>query len=54
MQALDSLSYEEIASRLGIPTNTVGTRLLRARQTLRTMLEASENGVSSSADVTDR
>jgi hypothetical protein len=38
----------------GIPTNTVGTRLLRARQKLRTMLEASENGVSSSADVTDR
>ena len=31
-------SYEEIAALLGIPRNTVGTRLLRARQRLRRIL----------------
>jgi len=41
MHAIDALSYQEIAARLGIPMNTVGTRLVRARQKLRTMLEAS-------------
>jgi RNA polymerase sigma-70 factor (ECF subfamily) len=31
-------SYQEISERLGIPLGTVGTRLLRARQKLRTLL----------------
>ncbi len=39
MHAIDALSYQEIAGRLGIPTNTVGTRLARARLKLRSMLE---------------
>jgi RNA polymerase sigma-70 factor (ECF subfamily) len=33
------LSYGEIAATLGIPTNTVGTRLLRARRRLRVALQ---------------
>jgi hypothetical protein len=33
------LSYGEIATTLGIPTNTVGTRLLRARRRLRDSLQ---------------
>lgn len=32
------LSYQEIATRLGIPRPTVGTRLARARRKLRTLL----------------
>lgn len=35
MAYLDCLSYREISSRLSIPTNTVGTRLFRARTKLR-------------------
>lgn len=38
--ALDRLSYRAIADRLGIPVATVGTRILRARQRLRTRLTA--------------
>jgi RNA polymerase sigma-70 factor (ECF subfamily) len=38
LHAVESLSYQEIAERLGIPTNTVGTRLARARRKLRSML----------------
>jgi RNA polymerase sigma-70 factor (ECF subfamily) len=41
MHAVDALSYQEISERLGIPTNTVGTRLARARRKLRSMLQAS-------------
>ena len=37
---LDRLSYRAIALRLGIPVATVGTRILRARQRLRTRLTA--------------
>jgi RNA polymerase sigma-70 factor (ECF subfamily) len=33
-------SYGEIAERLGIPSRTVGTRILRARRQLRAILEA--------------
>jgi RNA polymerase sigma-70 factor (ECF subfamily) len=36
---LDRRSYRDISVELGIPTGTVGTRLLRARQKLRAMLE---------------
>jgi RNA polymerase sigma-70 factor (ECF subfamily) len=32
-------SYDELAAELGIPKNTVGTRLLRARKKLRELLE---------------
>jgi RNA polymerase sigma-70 factor (ECF subfamily) len=40
MHAIDGLSYQEISQRLGLPPNTVGTRLSRARRKLRAMLEA--------------
>jgi RNA polymerase sigma-70 factor (ECF subfamily) len=36
--AIEGLSYEEVAQRLGIPAQTVGTRLLRAKLKLRTVL----------------
>ena len=36
--AVDGLSYQEIATALTLPTNTVGTRLARARRKLRTIL----------------
>jgi RNA polymerase sigma-70 factor (ECF subfamily) len=40
MHAIQSLSYQQISERLGLPLNTVGTRLSRARRKLRAMLEA--------------
>jgi len=40
LHAVESLSYQEISQRLGIPQNTVGTRLSRARQKLRAILES--------------
>jgi RNA polymerase sigma-70 factor (ECF subfamily) len=40
MHALGRQSYRAIADLLGIPQATVGTRLVRARQKLRAMLEA--------------
>ena len=40
MHALAQLSYRAIADLLDIPTATVGTRLVRARQKLRALLEA--------------
>jgi len=40
LHAIENLSYQEIGARLGIPVNTVGTRLLRARRRLRGILEA--------------
>jgi RNA polymerase sigma-70 factor (ECF subfamily) len=36
--AFDGLSYDEVARQLGIPAQTVGTRLLRAKLKLRTVL----------------
>jgi RNA polymerase sigma-70 factor (ECF subfamily) len=44
MHAVESLSYQEIAARLAIPQNTVGTRLARARKKLRAILEAALEG----------
>jgi RNA polymerase sigma-70 factor (ECF subfamily) len=38
MHAIESRSYQEIAGALGIPQNTVGTRLARARRKLRDIL----------------
>lgn len=35
---LEHMSYRDISVRLGIPVNTVGTRLLRVRGTLRRLL----------------
>jgi RNA polymerase sigma-70 factor (ECF subfamily) len=39
MHSVESLSYAEISFRLGVPVSTVGTRLRRARQKLRALLE---------------
>jgi RNA polymerase sigma-70 factor (ECF subfamily) len=39
LHAFDGLGYAEIAKRLSIPQNTVGTRLLRARKRLKQILE---------------
>jgi RNA polymerase sigma-70 factor (ECF subfamily) len=36
---LEQLCYREIADRLGIPSNTVATRLFRARKALRELLK---------------
>jgi RNA polymerase sigma-70 factor (ECF subfamily) len=44
MHALQSLSYKEISEQLGVPVSTVGTRLNRARQKLRALLEAAVGG----------
>ncbi len=38
LHALEGRSYRQIADELGIPMNTVGTRLLRARRKLRLIL----------------
>ena len=49
LHAIERRSYKEIATTLGIPINTVGTRLLRARRKLRELLTqelAVEEGVS--------
>jgi len=40
LNVVDHLSYGDIAAALGIPINTVGTRLMRARRRLRATLEA--------------
>lgn len=40
LNVVDHLSYGDIGAALGIPVNTVGTRLLRARRRLRASLEA--------------
>jgi RNA polymerase sigma-70 factor (ECF subfamily) len=39
LHALEGRSYQEIAAALAIPQNTVGTRLLRARKKLKSILE---------------
>jgi RNA polymerase sigma-70 factor (ECF subfamily) len=40
LACLEGLSYQQVAARLGVPANTVGTRLLRAKRRLRRVLEA--------------
>jgi RNA polymerase sigma-70 factor (ECF subfamily) len=44
LHALEHLSYQEVARRLRIPVATVGTRLSRARQRLRALLQAKLRG----------
>jgi RNA polymerase sigma-70 factor (ECF subfamily) len=44
MHALEGRSYEEISRELGVPTNTVGTRLARARRKLKAILEKAVGG----------
>jgi len=39
LHAIERLSYQAVALRLSIPVATVGTRLIRARQRLRVLLE---------------
>jgi RNA polymerase sigma-70 factor (ECF subfamily) len=39
LHAIEGKSYQEIAQSLSIPQNTVGTRLLRARKKLKSILE---------------
>ena len=39
LRELDHLSYDEIAGRLGLPLNTVRTRIFRARQALQGQME---------------
>jgi RNA polymerase sigma factor (sigma-70 family) len=55
--ALSDLSYSEIGAALGIPEGTVGSRIHRARQTLReviTALEANKSkGNSGQTDISD-
>lgn len=40
LREIQHLSYEEIANRLGLPLNTVRTRIFRARRALRGQMEA--------------
>jgi RNA polymerase sigma-70 factor (ECF subfamily) len=42
LHAIEGLAYQEIARRLGLPMNTVGTRLARARKKLRALLESQD------------
>jgi RNA polymerase sigma-70 factor (ECF subfamily) len=42
LRFLAGASYQQIAALLGIPRNTVGTRLGRARRTMRALLRAEE------------
>ena len=48
MLALSDLSYQEIATALGVPEGTVGSRIHRARQTLREAIDAFEANMSGS------
>jgi RNA polymerase sigma-70 factor (ECF subfamily) len=44
LHADEGLSYQQIGARLGIPVNTVGTRLARARRKLRALLQGHAEG----------
>ena len=40
LRELEGMSYQEIADALNLPLNTVRTRILRARRSLRERMEA--------------
>ena len=42
LYAFESLSHREIGRRLAMPTSTVGTRVLRARQRLRAIMDGTD------------
>ncbi len=44
LHALQGLGYGAIAERLGLPSSTVGTRIMRARKKLRALLAAQVSG----------
>lgn len=54
MFTVERASYRAIADRLGIPVATVGTRILRARQRLRTRLGALAAAADPAGDRDDR
>jgi len=59
LHAIDGRSYGEIAQALGVPSSTVGTRILRARQLLRAFLldrleQREDSGSRQSSDVSRR
>lgn len=49
LQAVEGLSLDEIAQMLDLPSNTVATRIFRARQRLRAMLDAEQGAAARSA-----
>lgn len=46
---IEGYAYKEIARCTGTPVNTVGSRLLRARRRLRTLLDGEQPGAASTA-----
>lgn len=50
LHCLSHVSYDQIAALLGIPRNTVGTRLTRARQKVRALLRTQLAGCSANAN----
>lgn len=49
LHAFEKKSYAEISAALGVPTATIGTRLLRARKKLKTILTKSMTGQQDNA-----
>ena len=49
LHALQGLGYSAIAARLGVPSSTVGTRIMRARKKLRALLSAQVRAIGGDA-----